>query len=81
MTAGRRLRLCRDPWRAPRARQFVGDWKGKLICDDYAGYKALFETGITEGWTSTKLFGQTSSFSRCRGMALWLQTSWPHDIT
>ncbi|MEO8908400.1 MAG: IS66 family transposase [Microbacteriaceae bacterium] len=30
------------------ARAFVGDWKGKLVCDDYAGYKALFETGIIE---------------------------------
>ena len=24
------------------ARQFLGDWKGHLMVDDYAGYKALF---------------------------------------
>ena len=30
------------------AREFIGDWKGKLVCDDYAGYKALFENGIVE---------------------------------
>ena len=23
-------------------RTFLGDWQGKLICDDYAGYKACF---------------------------------------
>ena len=30
------------------ARAFLGDWKGKLICDDYGGYKASFANGITE---------------------------------
>ena len=31
------------------ARAFLGGWKGKLVCDDYAGYKALFEkNGVTE---------------------------------
>jgi transposase len=31
------------------AREFLGDWRGTLVCDDYGGYKALFETGaITE---------------------------------
>ena len=30
------------------AKEFVGDWKGKLVCDDYAGYKALFENGVIE---------------------------------
>ena len=24
------------------ARAFLGDWKGHLVVDDYAGYKALF---------------------------------------
>ena len=32
--------------RHPRA--FIGDWTGKLVCDDYAGYKALFEKGVVE---------------------------------
>ena len=30
------------------ARDFLGNWKGTLVCDDYAGYKALFEAGVTE---------------------------------
>ncbi len=27
---------------------FWGTWSGKLVCDDYSGYKALFERGIME---------------------------------
>jgi len=30
------------------ARTFLGDWRGKLVCDDYAGYKAGFGQGVTE---------------------------------
>ena len=30
------------------ARAFLGDWRGKLVCDDHSGYKAGFELGITE---------------------------------
>jgi transposase len=30
------------------ARQFLGTWSGKLVCDDYSGYKALFERGVIE---------------------------------
>jgi transposase len=30
------------------AAAFLGDWKGALMVDDYAGYKALFAAGITE---------------------------------
>jgi len=30
------------------ARNFLGPWSGKLVCDDFAGYKAGFEQGITE---------------------------------
>ena len=29
-------------------RAFLGEWKGSLVCDDYAGYKAGFVSGITE---------------------------------
>ena len=29
-------------------RTFLGEWKGSLVCDDYAGYKAGFVSGITE---------------------------------
>jgi transposase len=30
------------------ARAFLGDWRGKLVCDDYGGYKAGFAQGVTE---------------------------------
>jgi transposase len=30
------------------ARAFLGTWSGELVCDDYSGYKALFERGVTE---------------------------------
>jgi transposase len=30
------------------ARDFLGDWKGQLVCDDYSGYKAGFDKGIIE---------------------------------
>jgi transposase len=30
------------------ARAFLEDWSGKLVCDDYAGYKALFTAGRIE---------------------------------
>ncbi|GAB3333638.1 hypothetical protein GCM10027565_28160 [Bordetella tumulicola] len=30
------------------ARAFLADWKGKRVCDDYAGYKASFSTGVAE---------------------------------
>ncbi|RUT39810.1 IS66 family transposase [Pseudomonas sp. PAMC 29040] len=30
------------------ARNFLQDWKGKLGCDDFGGYKASFELGVTE---------------------------------
>ena len=30
------------------ARCFLEGWRGKLVCDDFAGYKALFRDGVTE---------------------------------
>jgi transposase len=30
------------------ARRFLTGWQGKLVCDDYTGYKALFASGVTE---------------------------------
>ena len=30
------------------AQDFLGDWRGTLVCDDYAGYKALIAKGVTE---------------------------------
>ncbi len=31
-----------------QSRAFLGQWRGKLVCDDYSAYKAGFELGITE---------------------------------
>lgn len=38
------------------ARAFLQDWQGKLVCDDFSGYKAGFELGITEiaCWAHTR---------------------------
>ncbi|SMC31188.1 IS66 family transposase, partial [Polynucleobacter kasalickyi] len=30
------------------ARNFVGDWRGSLVCDDFSGYKAMIANGVTE---------------------------------
>jgi hypothetical protein len=30
------------------AEAFLGAWRGQLVCDDYAGYKALVGKGVTE---------------------------------
>jgi transposase len=30
------------------AEEFLGPWRGTLVCDDYSGYKALFILGATE---------------------------------
>jgi transposase len=30
------------------AKAFLGDWTGKLVCDDYVGYKGLFQAGVIE---------------------------------
>ena len=30
------------------ARHFLQDWRGKLVWDDFGGYKASFELGVTE---------------------------------
>ena len=30
------------------ARDFLGEWRGTLVCDDYSGYKALIAEGVTE---------------------------------
>lgn len=37
------------------ARNFLGDWKGALICDDFAGYKTLIAGGVTEAsWVASR---------------------------
>ena len=30
------------------AQEFLGQWRGKLVCDDYSGYKALLAKGVVE---------------------------------
>jgi len=38
-----------QPSRSGKAcRDFLTDWQGQLVCDDYSGYKASFAGGITE---------------------------------
>ncbi len=38
-----------QPTRSGKAcRDFLEDWRGQLVCDDYQGYKAGFAKGITE---------------------------------
>lgn len=37
------------PGKTPdRGPNFLQGWKGKLVCDDFGGYKASFELGVTE---------------------------------
>lgn len=38
-----------DSCSGEHARAFLGDWRGSLVCDDYAGYMARFALGMTEG--------------------------------
>lgn len=38
------------------ARTFLAGWQGKLVCDDYGGYKTGFQRGITDAHS-----GQVSS--------------------
>lgn len=33
---------------AAHPKGFLEGWRGKLVCDDYSGYKGLFDNGITE---------------------------------
>jgi len=33
---------------AAHPKGFLGGWRGKLVCDDYSGYKGLFDNGISE---------------------------------
>jgi len=37
--------LCHEPERPERDQR---SWTGHLVCDDFSGYKALFELGVTE---------------------------------
>lgn len=33
---------------AAHPKGFLASWRGKLVCDDYSGYKGLFANGVTE---------------------------------
>jgi transposase len=37
-----------DSRAAAHPKQFLEGWSGKLVCDDYSGYKGLFADGVTE---------------------------------
>ena len=39
---------CAESRAGLHARDFLGDWRGTLVCDDYSGYKALIAQGVTE---------------------------------
>lgn len=45
---GSGIRNCWPSRAGEHARNFLGTWNGKRVCDDFAGYKASFEQGITE---------------------------------
>ena len=49
------------------ARNFLEDWQGKLVCDDYSGYKAGLGNGITElGWLAHAAASSTNCIKRIR---------------
>ena len=37
-----------DSRAAVHPKEFLAGWAGKLVCDDYSGYKGLFAAGVTE---------------------------------
>lgn len=37
-----------DSWAGKHAQEFLGTWRGTLVCDDYSGYKTLIADGVTE---------------------------------
>jgi transposase len=37
-----------DSRAAAHPKEFLNGWSGKLVCDDYSGYKGLFAVGVTE---------------------------------
>jgi transposase len=57
------------------AQNFLGEWRGTLVCDDYSGYKALIAQGVTEAGCMAharrKFFDlHTSNQSQIAGEAL-----------
>lgn len=44
------------------AQDFLGAWRGTLVCDDYAGYKALIAQGVSEA-------GCVAHYLECRFMS------------
>lgn len=56
------------------AREFLGDWKGHLMVDDYAGYKALFindNDGETRIGLAFPMHAENSSICISPTRALW----------
>jgi transposase len=43
------------------ARTFLGKWRGKLMCDDYSGYKAGFQQGCPKSGASHTHAGSSSN--------------------
>ena len=66
------------------ARAFLGEWRGSLVCDDYAGYKAGFAQGVTEAGclahARRKFFDlHASSKSQVAASALQ-QIGWVYEV-
>src|SRR6266542_4001286 len=51
-----------DSRAAAHPKQFLERWSGKLVCDDYSGYKGLFADGVAE--EALKLFGKLYDVER-----------------
>jgi len=58
------------------AREFLGDWSGKLVCDDYSGYKALFDRGVIEIGCLALRHGPTGPPPRLEPHLARLHQSW-----
>jgi hypothetical protein len=56
------------------AREFLGSWSGKLVCDDYSGYKALFEQSVIEVGRMAHARRQTALGGAARGLIEQLGT-------
>lgn len=52
------------------ARNFLRDWRGSLMVDDFAGYKALFSQGVTE----------QGCWAHARRKFFELQNATPHPV-
>ena len=69
------------------ARNFLKGWKGKLVCDDFGGYKASFELGVTEIYLKdvltrlpTQRASEISELRPHKWQPVWLRKSGCPDV-